>query len=1849
MAAVAITAPGDLAVTLMGTSVPTYVSGTAYLNATPGISFTSSPFDSTGADLLVVFLGTHNETVLTVTDSFGNAWFPLVGPAYHVGTANFPMEAVVFYAPNATSGPGHTVTVGLSQAEPLVMSIAALSGASIYSPIDSYSLITGDNGTLAEYIASSPLATTQPNDLLLGFLKGFSYQTYTAGAGYTEQLASSGASLPEGNFSVETAPASSAGNYISTFTASIKDFWQTVLVAIAPTPNAAVLSWTASTGGTIANYYIQRCAGLNCNNFGPLATVSGTTLTYTDTTISAGTVYNYTVYAEDSSANVSPTSTVQTVSPIIPGVVSNVVATPAAQLSWDASWESGGGSIGQYSIERCPGLGCFGFSQIATTPGTSYTDTSAVAGTTYNYRIRALDINGFYGPYSAVATASIPAYFDNAADGGNNGGSGSSLTYSYTVGTNSNRLLLVNVVGDTSADDVSSVTYASAPLTLIAKVLTPGAQWHYLFYLLNPASGTNNVVVTAASSHYLWSEAASWYNVTQSGQPEAYTTATAPGVTLTNSVPASSNNAIVAESMWSYTGLIPYSGSAALVVDSAFESLGMFSSVPSPVTEAYPVYMTNTWGGQASASVIMASFFLASNGAPGITYDNSADGGNNGGSTASLTYPYTVGGGPNRLVVVNLIGDTSADDISSVTYAGTAMSLIGKVQASSNNWQYLYYLLNPGSGTANVVVTAGTSHFLASQAASWYNVQQSGQPDNSTTNTASATSTSVTTSLTTNATGSLVVQGLWSYGHLAAGLGASPIVTDTALDGAGIFASSGSPVSPAGNVSMTADSDGSLSTSVIMASFAPFIYVVSPTVASVSPTSGSTAGGTPVTITGTNFAAGATVMVGTASATNVAVVSGTTITATTPAGSAGAVTVTVMVSGQSASLTNGFTYVVAPTVSSVSPNSGTTLGGTAVTITGTNFAAGATVTFGGTAATNLVVVNNTTITATTPAGTAGVVTVTVTVGGQSGSLANGYTYVLGPTVSSVAPSSGSTAGGTAVTITGTTFAAGATVTFGGRAATNVVVVNSTTVTATTPAGTVGAVTVTVTVSGQSGSIANGFTYTGTVAISFIQVASATPQSPTATVPVSYPGAQTAGDLNVVVVGWSDTTATVQSVTDSAGNNYSLAIGPTSGTGLRQSIYYAPGIVGGSNTVTVTFSQAATFPDVRILEYRGVTALDVTAGARGSSASANSGAAATTSANELIFGANTVATGNKTVGSGFTKRIITSLDDDLAEDKMVTAAGSNSATATLTASGPWVMQMATFAAVSGPAPTVSNVAPSSGSTAGGTAVTITGTNFAAGATVTFGATVATNVVVVSGTQITATTPAVSAGAVTVTVTNAGGQSGNLASAFTYIVPPTVSSVAPNSGPAAGGTAVTITGANFATGATVTFGSTAATNVLVVNGSTITATTPLGRAGAVTVTVTSNGLSGSLASAFTYAAAPTVTSVSPASGSTAGGTAVTITGANFAPGATVTFGGTPATNVVVVSGMQITAAAPAGNAGAVTVTVTNVGSQSGSLANGYTYVLVPTVSSVTPHTGPAVGGTAVTITGTNFAAGAVVTFGGTSATNVVVVNSTTITATTPGGSAGAVTVTVTVNGQSATLTNGFTYVVAATVSSVSPNSGTTLGGTAVTITGMNFAAGATVTFGSTAATNIVVVSGTHITATTPAGSAGAVTVTVTNVGPQSGSLANGYTYVLVPTVSSVAPNSGPVAGGTAVTITGTDFAAGATVKFGATAATNVAVVNSTTITATTPAGGCWRCDGDGNGERPEWEYRKWVHLHRDGRNQFHPGGISHAAIPDGDGTGELSGSTDGGRPERGGGGVERHHGNSAVCDGQRGEQL
>ena len=154
------------------------------------------------------------------------------------------------------------------------------------------------------------------------------------------------------------------------------------------------------------------------------------------------------------------------------------------------------------------------------------------------------------------------------------------------------------------------------------------------------------------------------------------------------------------------------------------------------------------------------------------------------------------------------------------------------------------------------------------------------------------------------------------------------------------------------------------------------------------------------------------------------------------------------------------------------------------------------------------------------------------------------------------------------------------------------------------------------------------------------------------------------------------------------------------------------------------------------------------------------------------------------------------------------------------------------------PTVTGIAPNKGPTVGGTSVVVTGTNFTGATSVNFGTRSAT-FTVNSATQITATSPAGNAGAADVTVTAPTGTSAtSAADQFTYIPPPTVTSIAPNNGPIVGATAVTITGANF-TGATVVrFGSNAAT--FTVNSATqIAANSPAGSAGTVDVTVTTPG--------------------------------------------------------------------------------------------------------------------------------------------------------------------------------------------------------------------------------------------------------------------------------------------------------------------------------------------------------------------------------------------------------------------------
>ncbi|MEO7015324.1 MAG: choice-of-anchor G family protein [Leifsonia sp.] len=234
-----------------------------------------------------------------------------------------------------------------------------------------------------------------------------------------------------------------------------------------------------------------------------------------------------------------------------------------------------------------------------------------------------------------------------------------------------------------------------------------------------------------------------------------------------------------------------------------------------------------------------------------------------------------------------------------------------------------------------------------------------------------------------------------------------------------------------------------------------FTFDPTPVITGLTPTHGPETGGTTVTITGTGFTGSTGVTFGGTPGTVFTVLNDTTITVTSPAHAPGPVAVVVQ-HPNGDSLPGTFTFDPLPLVTGVTPTHGPETGGTAVTITGSGFTGATGVTFGGVPATGVTVVNDTTITATTPAHAPGATGVIVQ--GPGGASAPGsFLFDPVPAITTLAPNHGPDAGGTVVTITGSGFTGATGVTFGGVAGTGFTVVNDTTITVTTPPHAAGAV------------------------------------------------------------------------------------------------------------------------------------------------------------------------------------------------------------------------------------------------------------------------------------------------------------------------------------------------------------------------------------------------------------------------------------------------------------------------------------------------------------------------------------------------------------------------------------------------------------------------------------------------------------------------------------------------------------------------------------------------------------------------------------------------------------------------
>ena len=808
----------------------------------------------------------------------------------------------------------------------------------------------------------------------------------------------------------------------------------------------------------------------------------------------------------------------------------------------------------------------------------------------------------------------------------------------------------------------------------------------------------------------------------------------------------------------------------------------------------------------------------------------------------------------------------------------------------------------------------------------------------------------------------------------------------------------------------------------------------------------------------------------------------------------------------------------APTVGAVSPTSGTTGGGTTVTISGTNLSGATAVGFGANPAAAYTVDSSTSITATAPAGSAGTVDVTVTTAGGTSATSGGdrYTYVVPPpTVSSVSPTSGSSAGGTTVTISGTNLTAATAVSFGATAASSYAVNNSTTITATAPAGTTGStVDVTVTTAGGTSATNAGDSYSYTAAPPPLPVVSGlSPGSGPAGTVVTVSGTNLAGATAVsfgaaaassfAVDDSTTITAVAPAGTGTVDVTVTAAGGTSATTGGDRFSYTAgaanrvPSPVGGSWQLngSASLNSTATPPNLQLTPatnwVAGSAFSPTPVPGAGISASFDVFLGGGSGSDGLTFALADAAVTKPTAlgvnggGEGFSGISGYALSFDTWQNN---GDPSNNFVGIATTSSPH--QALDYVATNTSIPALRNSWHHVTVTTDQTGITVT----------------------MDGSQVlnyaTSLPPYVLVGFTSAT----GGfndlhQVDNFYATSAQPPVPTVSAVSPTSGPTGGGGTVTLTGTNFAGATAVAFGANPATAYTIDSSTSITATAPAGSAGTVDVTVSTPAGTSATSSAdeFTYNAgpppAPTVSSLAPNKGTTGGGTTVTISGTNLSGATAVGFGANPAAAYTVDSSTSITATAPAGSAGTVDVTVTTAGGTSAtSGGDRYTYVVPPpTVSSVSPTSGSSAGGTTVTISGTNLTAATAVSFGATAASSYAVNNSTTITATAPAGTTGStVDVTVTTAGGTSATNAGDSYSYTAAppplpvVSGLSPGSGPA--GTVVTVSGTNLAGATAVSFGAAAASSFAVDDSTTITAVAPAGT-GTVDVTVTAAGGTS----------------------------------------------------------------------------------------------------------------------------------------------------------
>ncbi len=512
----------------------------------------------------------------------------------------------------------------------------------------------------------------------------------------------------------------------------------------------------------------------------------------------------------------------------------------------------------------------------------------------------------------------------------------------------------------------------------------------------------------------------------------------------------------------------------------------------------------------------------------------------------------------------------------------------------------------------------------------------------------------------------------------------------------------------------------------------------------------------------------------------------------------------------------------------ITPASGKASGGETITLTGTGFDETTQVLFGGTPIDvgNVFVVDTTTLQVKTPPHETGLVDVAVVAPGDTpitSTMANGFLFFNDLVITLVTPAEGPVGGGTAVTLQGTGFAGKTTVLFGGKPAIGVQVLADNQLIAVTPPGTFGAATVHVVNERGAGLQKKGFFYTMAPVVQSLDPAAGPTAGGTTTVVHGHGLTKEAS----VLIGGSP--ATVMAVTGESELQVVTPPGQTGKADVSVTTKYGTVSLSGGYVYTDDQGQAAT----QILSI---------APAQGPLAGGNTVAIIATG---LISAADTtVLFGDKSatiqsVSPGAHTALVTVPAGQAAgaiDVVMMTSKGSDKAVGGYTYSDKL---------------SISTVNPPVGPLAGGTTISIVGNGFGKGKpAVKVGALAATDVKVISDTEISAVTPPGQPGYVDVAV-KVGTDLAVASNAFSYTGSALQIYVPyPNAGAQAGGTQVRLYGTGFTADTQVYFGGNPATHFTFIDATQVVCKTPAGKVGSVDVQVTAGKETATLVNGYNY---------------------------------------------------------------------------------------------------------------------------------------------------------------------------------------------------------------------------------------------------------------------------------------------------------------------------------------------------------------------------------------------------------------